>query len=418
MVHRRAALVLVLLAAFLMVPAFAAWAEGEAVRGTVSVGNEALEGVEIVARTAEGEEVGSATTDAEGAWEIVLDQSGRFVIELQTDTLPEGVELTDPDRNPIELEIFGGLSRRVVFNFDEGVAVDTFWERVPQFVFSGLKTGLIIAIASVGLSLLFGTTGLINFAHGEFVSLGAIIAWFLNREGPQLPFVGAALLAVALAGVFGGVMDAGFFSRLRKRRISGFQFLVITIGLSLLLQSVLRLWYGNSFGNYTIPRQTPLRFGGIVTTPRDLVVMGLSLAVLLGVGILLQTTRTGKAMRAVSDNKDLAESSGIDVNRIILSVWVSSGALAAVGGIFFGAVVNVHYLNGFKLLLLMFAAVILGGLGSAYGAMVGGLAIGFATEITALWLPSELKVLSALVILILVLLVRPQGLLGVRERLG
>lgn len=416
--HRRAALVLVLLAAFLVVPAMAAFAEGETVGGALRAGDEPLEGVEIVATTPEGEEVGRATSDAEGAWQIVLDESGRFVVELQTDTLPEGVELTNPDRNPIELEIFGGLSRRVVFSFDEAIAVNTLLDRVPQYLFSGLKTGLIIAIASVGLSLVFGTTGLINFAHGEFVSLGAIIAWFLNRAGPEIPFVGAALLAVAIGGVFGGVMDAGFFSRLRRRRVSGFQFLVITIGLSLLLQSVLRLWYGNSFGNYSIPRQTPLRFAGIVTTPRDLIVMAASFVVLLGVGLLLQTTRTGKAMRAVADNKDLAESSGIDVNRIILTVWVSSGALAAVGGIFFGAVVNVHYLNGFKLLLLMFAAVILGGLGSAYGAMVGGLAIGFASEVTALWFPSELKVLSALLILILVLLVRPQGLLGRRERLG
>lgn len=416
--HRRAALILLVLFGSLLFPGVAAFAEGESVRGTLSAGDEPIAGVDIIATTDEGEEVGRATSGDDGAWEIVLDESGQFVIELQTDTLPEGVELTNPDRNPIRLEIFGGLSRGVVFSFDDEIGVDTFWQRVPQYLFSGLKTGLIIAIASVGLSLVFGTTGLINFAHGEFVSLGAIIAWFLNRAGPEIPFVGAALLAIAIGGVFGGVMDAGFFSKLRKRRITGFQFLVITIGLSLFLQSVLRLWYGNSFGNYSIPRQTPIRIGGIVTTPRDLIIMGASFLVLLAVGILLQTTRTGKAMRAVSDNKDLAESSGIDVNRIILSVWVSSGALAAIGGIFFGAVVNVHYLNGFKLLLLMFAAVILGGLGSAYGAMVGGLAIGFASEVTALWVPSELKVLSALLILIIVLLVRPQGLLGRAERLG
>lgn len=123
-------------------------------------------------------------------------------------------------------------------------------------------------------------------------------------------------------------------------------------------------------------------------------------------------------MRAVSDNVDLAESSGVDVERVVRLVWAVSVGLAAIGGVFLGLVTNVQYLMGFQLLLLMFAAVILGGLGSAYGAMVGGLVVGIVSEVSTVWLRVELKSVWALIVLIIVLLVRPQGILGIRERVG
>ena len=133
---------------------------------------------------------------------------------------------------------------------------------------------------------------------------------------------------------------------------------------------------------------------------------------------MLQRTRIGKAMRAVADNRDLAESSGIDVNRVVMVVWIVGAALAAIGGILFGSAVAVDWFMGFRLLLLMFAAVILGGLGTAYGAMVGAIVIGLVTELSVLWFPAELKFMWALVVLIVVLLVRPQGILGRAERIG
>jgi branched-chain amino acid transport system permease protein len=146
--------------------------------------------------------------------------------------------------------------------------------------------------------------------------------------------------------------------------------------------------------------------------------MGLSVLILVGVALLLTRTRIGKSMRAVADNRDLAESSGIDVQRTILSVWILGGALTGTGGIFLGLIESVDYLMGFRLLLLMFAGVILGGLGSAYGAMIGSLVVGLVSEVSTVFFSSELKYVWALLVLILVLLVRPQGILGTKERIG
>ena len=147
-------------------------------------------------------------------------------------------------------------------------------------------------------------------------------------------------------------------------------------------------------------------------------VWGVALLVLAGVGLFLQRSRSGTAMRAVSDDADLAESSGIDVNRIILITWMLAGGLAALGGIFFGLNEAVQWDMGFRLLLLIFAAVVLGGLGTAYGAMVGGFVVGIAVEMSTLFMPNELKTAVGLVVLIVILLVKPQGLFGTRERIG
>jgi branched-chain amino acid transport system permease protein len=152
--------------------------------------------------------------------------------------------------------------------------------------------------------------------------------------------------------------------------------------------------------------------------PRDLVIMGLSVVILVAVASFLQFTRVGKAMRAVSDNKDLAESSGIDVERIILFVWVVGGGLAALGGIFQGLDQQVSFQFGFQLLLLMFAGVTLGGLGTAYGALVGSVIIGLFVQLSTLVVDPEFKNTGALLVLILVLIVRPQGILGQPERVG
>jgi branched-chain amino acid transport system permease protein len=140
--------------------------------------------------------------------------------------------------------------------------------------------------------------------------------------------------------------------------------------------------------------------------------------ILVAVATVLLRTRVGKAMRAVADDVDLSEASGIDVRRIILFVWVGGAGLAAVGGVFLGVIESVSFEMGFNLLLLMFAAVILGGLGTAFGAMVGGLVVGIATEVSTIWVQPSLKFVFALAALVLALLVRPQGILGRRERIG
>ena len=426
--------VVLLLFAFAAVPAFAqddadeegedgeeTEEDGEALQGQIrDPDREPLEGVEVLVADEDGVEVGLGVTDAEGEWFVPVPGPGIYEATLLEDTLPADVGLRDPDRQTLEVELRTGQQRSVGFALGEETGPQrTALSRIPQNLLNGVKFGLIIAMTAIGLSLVFGTTGLINFAHGELVTFGAIIAYFINVAGPGIPLVGAALLAVAVGGLFGGALDRGLWRPLRDRRTGLVQMLVISIGLTLVLRHVMLIAFGGgsrTYSDYAV--QAPLTLGPLRVTPRDLVVMGLSVLVLVGIALLLQRTRLGKAMRAVADNRDLAESSGIDVKRIILIVWVLGGALAAMGGVFLGVVENVHYMMGFRLLLLMFAGVILGGLGTAFGAAVGSLVVGIVTEVSTVWLTSELKEMWALIILILILLARPQGILGIKERIG
>ena len=194
--------------------------------------------------------------------------------------------------------------------------------------------------------------------------------------------------------------------------------MLMTIGLSIFLRYLFLYFFSGrprTFGDYAA--QTAWEIGPVDLTPKDLFAMVVSILVLLGVGVYLQTTRMGKAMRAVSDNRELAESSGIDVERVITWVWVSGAGLAALGGVFYGLDV-VKWDFGFRILLLIFAATVLGGLGTAYGALVGSLVIGLVINLSTIWIDAELKNMVALMVLVLVLLVRPQGILGRPERIG
>lgn len=396
---------------------------GEQVRGTLNDGDgDPIAGAQITATTPDGELIGEATTADDGTWAVDLPGPGDYVVSLDQDTLPEGVELRDPERDVLEVSINPGQQRTLLYAIGEAGEVTGLATRLVTAAFSGLQFGLIIAIAAIGLSLIFGTTGLVNFAHGDMVTFGAVAAWFLNAPagtGLGLQLIIATVIAVALSAGLGASIELGLWRPLRKRRTGLIQMLVITIGLALLLRNVIQILFGGSsrpYFDYTV--QQRLDLGPLSITPRDLIVSLLSAATLIAVATMLQRTRIGKAMRAVSDNRDLAESSGIDVQRVVLFVWVLGGGLAGFGGVLNGLVENVNYLLGFRLLLLMFAAVILGGLGTAYGAMFGAIVVGLVTELSTVFFSTELKFVWALFILIIILLVRPQGLLGRAERVG
>jgi neutral amino acid transport system permease protein len=418
-VSRLGLLVLLVLAAVASLGTAALAQEAEQIGGRLSSEGEGVAGVDIAVATLDGEAIGVGTTDDNGEWSVELPASGTYLVTIDTATLPEGIELRDPERQELEIRVSAGASATALFALGEREeAGSVLGQRLAQSTFNGLKFGLIIAMTAIGLSLIFGTTGLINFAHGDLVTLGAFLAYTFNVV-VGLHLLPAALIAIVLTAIISGGIDAWLWRPLRRRRTGLISMLVISIGLAFVIRHIILFFFGGSrrpFNDYTL--QIATNVGPVRIQPVEVWVMGLSVLILVGVALMLTKTRLGKGMRAVADNRDLAESSGIDVQRVILSVWVMGGALTAVGGIFLGVIESLDYLMGFRLLLLMFAGVILGGLGSAYGAMLGSIIVGLVSEISTVFFSSQLKYVWALGVLIVILLVRPQGLLGQKERIG
>jgi neutral amino acid transport system permease protein len=391
---------------------------GETISGRLTFEGEGVAGVLISVTDPDSGAVLQAVSDDDGRWRVEL-SPGSYTVAIDTSTLPEGVGLRNPERTSLEVRVLENASSAAIFALGEAAeATSDTLRRFLQSSINGIKFGLIIGITSVGLSLIFGTTGLVNFAHGDLVTIGAFSAYFLN-VGVGLPLLIAGPIAVVLGALIAGGLDRGLWRPLRIRQSGLISMLVVSIGLAFVLRHIVLLFFGGSrlaYADYSL--QSAMRFGLVRVQPVELWVMGLSIALLVGVGLMLTLTRLGKSMRAVADNRDLAESSGIDVQRVILSVWILGGALTAVGGVFLGVIESVDYLMGFRLLLLMFAGVVLGGLGSAYGAMLGGLVVGFVSEVSTVWFSSQIKYVWALLVLIIILLVRPQGILGRKERFG
>jgi len=390
--------------------------------------NTPVAGVEITISTLDEVEIGTATTDAEGAWSLVLPDGGEYLATLNQATLPEGVPLRDPERATLDFTINAGSSRNVLFPLGEIVAVDDSTIQLVQLTVDGIKLGMIIAMSAIGLSLIYGTTGLVNFAHGEMVTFGAVTAYILSQYGLLGGLIGgdfgiqliiAGLLTFVLAAVAGGLFNELVWKRLRNRGASLISMLVVSIGFSILFRYLMLFQFGGRvrrYRDYQIQETIDLKYFSI--TPKDIFIIGFSAIILIGVGLSLQRTRLGKATRAVSDNRDLAESSGIDVEKVIRTVWIAGGGLAGLGGVLFGLTETIGWEMGFRLLLLMFAGVTLGGLGTAYGALLGSLVVGIFIQTSTLFIPTDMKNVGALLILVVILLIRPQGLLGRSERVG
>jgi len=408
---------------FLGDPAAAQAGGGAAVQGRLLDGDgEPVEGVTISVTSEAGEEIDTVETDDDGVWSVPIPAEGTYEITIDPETLPEGVDLRDPDRTTLTVRVREGQQRNAVFQLGEratggaGVA-----ERFLTRAADGIRFGIVIAVAAVGLSLIYGVTGLTNFAHGELVTLGALVAWFLSSSagGPGWHLAIAAIGAVAVGAAFGWIQERGLFGPLRSRRSGNVSLIVVTIGLSLVLRNAYLILFGGRprpYVDYAVQRVSEI--GPVSLQPKRYAVIAVGAAVLVLYGLLMQRTRLGTSVRAVADNKDLAESSGIDVARVVRMSWVLGGSLAALGGVLLGVSDNVSFDMGFSLLLLMFAAVVLGGLGTAYGALVGGLLIGLATQTSTYWLDSKYRIGIGLAVLIAAVLLRPQGILGRRERIG
>ena len=380
-----------------------------------------LEGVTINVFKADGTAVGEAVTGKDGLCTISVPSRDDYIIEINLATLPDGLTLIDAEKQKVAVnrDLFTTNTKRVTFFTGEGASAGaSASERILQRLSDGIRLGLIIAMCSVGLSLVFGTTGLTNFAHGEMVTFGGLMAFYLNVI-LEIPILISGPVVILMGGLFGLLLNWGIFARLTKRGVTLLSQLVVTVGLSLMLRNIYLFQFGGrtkQLSSYS--KQVNLEIGPIGITPRDLTTAILGVIILVSVALFLQRSRLGKAIRAVSDNVQLASATGIDTRKVIKIVWFAGGALAATGGIFRGLDEQVSFSMGSDLLFLMFAGITLGGLGSAFGALIGGFFIGIFVEMSSLFFPSELKVAPALFILIVMLVVRPQGLLGKSQRVG
>ena len=370
-------------------------------------------------------------TDAEGRWRVGVPEKITYDITLVESTLPEGVivseegndRLTITERGAtIEAEFGLTGNKSVNFFLGQGERVITpFSERLVGALISGLNFGLMLALASIGLSLIFGTTGIAIFSHAEMVTLGAVLG-LVFAGWLAWPLWIAVPVTLVLLVIAGYTQDLAIWKPLRKRGLSVVQLMIVSIGLSLTLRYVFQFFIGGGTSLLPTDPATTAKlnlFGPVSLSIVDMISMGISIVVLMGVAYWLVFTRTGKATRAINDNGSLAAASGIDVDRVIRLVWILGTVLAGLSGILWAYFrPGIKWDMGWQILLLIFAAVVLGGLGTAFGALVGSIIVGILVELTPLWLSADIKYVGPLLILILVLLFRPQGLLGKKERVG
>ena len=281
-------------------------------------------------------------------------------------------------------------------------------QQFAQLIINGIAVGSIIALAAVGLTLTYGILRLSNFAHGDFLTLGAYLTLMVNGMGLNIWLS----MIVATLGTVGGMLLAEklLWSKMRSIRASATTLIIISIGLALFLRNGIIFLWGGKNQNYNLPVIPALEFGTLKVPQNQLLVLGLAIMAILSLHYLLQNTKIGKAMRAVADDLDLARVSGINVDRVILWTWVIAGTFTSLGGSMYGLITAVRPNMGWFLILPLFASVILGGIGNPYGAIAAAFIIGIAQEVSTPWLGSQYKQGVALLIMILVLLIRPKGL--------
>ncbi|RLV55221.1 branched-chain amino acid ABC transporter permease [Aeromicrobium phragmitis] len=364
--------------------------------------------------------VGEGTTDEEGRVSIPIPGLGSYTVTVDEDTLPEDTELSGEGGNERSVNVVISGDMRVQFPIaDERAAGAGFVSKLMTGAVSGIKFGLIIGLAALGLSMVFGTTGLTNFSHGELITFGGLVVYGFNR-GLGLPVVVAGILTVFVSAGFGWVQERGLWRPLRRRGTGLVAMMIVSIGFALFLRNVYQYVFGGttkSLSQYVSQQRVSL--GPVSLAPKEMAIIAIALVAIALVCAALMTTRLGKATRAVADNPALASSSGLRVDGIIGWVWIIGTALTGLAGVLLAVDQQVEFQMGFKMLLLVFASVTLGGLGTIWGALIGSMVVGIMVEVSpVLGVPAELKYTPALLVLILILLVRPQGILGRRERIG
>ena len=299
-----------------------------------------------------------------------------------------------------------------------------------QFLADGLIMGALVALGAVGVTLTYSILRFANFAHGEFIAWGTYMAltlagaltFMLGGASGTIgslsfgwPVVAAGLLAAALTGSLALLLDWLLFARLRRRG-NAIVMVMASFGASMALRSLLEFTFTSEPGYFSRDIQMALPLGlGIRLTPDQIFLLAMTGAVVVAVDRFMKLSAMGRAMRAVSENPALARVTGVDVERVIAATWMVGGALACAAGVMLGITVQIRPFMGFDLLLPLFAAAILGGIGSVSGAVLGGLIVGVAESAAVQFVGSDYRAAITFLILIAVLLVRPTGLFGVRE---
>lgn len=367
----------------------------------------------------------TGTSDANGDFAIALPGGGTYAIEIDVTTLPDGIALENPEDASRSLLVLGG-EKKIITKLvegeggggDDGGFLDVSGDQFLQLLFDGILFGIMIALGALGLNLVFGTTGLTNFSHGDLLTLGAFTALILNEAG--LHIIIAAPIAIVIAAVlFGWGQNKVLWRPLRRRKTGLIAMMIISIGLAIVIRYGVALFFGGAPRNFNqYAGQPGIEIGPVSTTPKALILAGLATIALIITVIWVERSRIGKATRAVSDNPALASATGIDVEKVIAVVWTVAAGLAAFGGIYLGLTQDNIWNMGQRVLLIIFASVILGGLGTVYGAIIGAIVVGVFIQLTSLVIPTEMKTVGALFVMIVILMIRPQGILGRRERVG
>ncbi len=275
----------------------------------------------------------------------------------------------------------------------------------------GLVTASILAIAAVGFTLQFGVSNMLNLAYGDVMTASAFAGYLANKAGA--PLVVCVLVAVLTGSAVSVLLHRFVYRPFVRRGTRLFGLVVVALSVAVIIQNALLAGFGATFFSYQLSPDHTVNFADMSFTVRQLIIIGVAIAVMLAINALLRRSRLGKAMRATSGNATLARACGIDTSRVIDTAWLIAGALCGLAGVLL--VLNTSSFQsttGNDFLVLTIAAAMLGGVGQAYGAMIGAVALGVITEVAAAYTRSSFKEVIAFVVLVAIVLVRPQGLFG------
>ena len=383
-----------------------------------------------------GTEEAETTTDADGKWAFSVKDDGDYTVTIDESVAEEhGLKSSsatvtikkasfDKQRGVVRFDQVndsassGSSSSSGAATVSKKKAGSNIGKRIWQQLYSGIIFGLMLGLMSVGMNLVYGTTGLQSFSHGEQVTFGGLMA-YVGTQMLHMPVVASAIFAIVIGAITGLIQNEIVWGPLRRRHVGTMQQMIVTIGLSMALQYTFQFFFGGDIKGIVKSVPDSFQLGPITTDMPTLLSALIAICVIIGVTLFLYKTRLGRATRAVSDNAALAAASGINVDQVVRVVWILSCSMAALSGVLLGIYLNgISWNTGATLILLMFAAVTLGGLGTANGALIGSLVIGIVADMSSLVIPNDMRYASALAILIIVLLVRPQGIFGKQQRVG